>query len=194
MLDIHDVTIAVVGFGYVGLPLTVQFAKKYRVIGFDINKQKIEAYKSGHDITGEVDDDALKASSLELTSDEKELRRCSFIVVAVPTPTNKDTTPDLFPLIGASTIVGRNLSKGSIVVYESTVYPGVTEDVCLPILEKESGMKLGMDFKIGYSPERINPGDKVHRDPLRDGLQRFALGEPVGDFHPLLEGEVLPMC
>ena len=159
----NDMTVAVVGLGYVGLPLAVQFSKKYKVVGFDINKQKINTYKSGHDVTGEVGDDALKQSNILLTSDEKDIRNCSFIVVAVPTPTNKDTTPDLSPLIGASTIVGRNLSKGSIVVYESTVYPGVTEDVCLPILEKESGLKLGKDFKIGYSPERINPGDKVHR-------------------------------
>ena len=163
MLNMNDVAIAVVGLGYVGLPLAVQFSKKYKVIGLDINKQKIDTYKSGHDVTGEVGDDVLKQSSIRLTSDEKDIRNCSFVVVAVPTPTNKDTTPDLSPLIGASTIVGRNLSKGSIVVYESTVYPGVTEDVCLPILEKESGLKLGKDFKIGYSPERINPGDKVHR-------------------------------
>ena len=155
--------VALVGLGYVGMPIAVEFAKHVNVIGFDINKAKIEAYKNGIDPTQEVGDDVIKSSTVEWTSDETKLREAKFIIVAVPTPVNDDTTPDLTPVIGSSEIVGRNLTKGSIVVYESTVYPGVTEETCLPILERESGLKCGMDFKIGYSPERINPGDKVHR-------------------------------
>ncbi len=155
--------LALVGLGYVGMPIAVEFAKHVDVIGFDINKKKIEDYKSGIDPTLEVGDEAIKASSVEWTSDETKLREAKFIIVAVPTPVNDDTTPDLTPVIGSSEIVGRNLTKGAIVVYESTVYPGVTEEICVPILEKESGLKCGVDFKIGYSPERINPGDKVHR-------------------------------
>lgn len=155
--------LALVGLGYVGMPIAVEFAKYINVIGFDINKAKIEAYKNGIDPTLEVGDEAIKASTVEWTSDETKLKEAKFIIVAVPTPVNDDTTPDLTPVIGSSEIVGRNLTKGSIVVYESTVYPGVTEEVCVPILEKESGMKCGVDFKVGYSPERINPGDKVHR-------------------------------
>ena len=156
--------ISLVGLGYVGMPIAVAFANKgVKVIGFDLNKAKIELYKSGIDPTKEVGDDAIKASTVEFTSNEAKLREAKFHIVAVPTPVNLDHTPDLTPVIGASEIVGRNLVKGSIVVYESTVYPGVTEDVCIPILEKESGMKCGIDFKVGYSPERINPGDKVHR-------------------------------
>ena len=155
--------IAVVGLGYVGMPIAVEFAKHIHVIGFDINKAKIEAYKNGTDPTLEVGDEAIKNSSVEWTSDETKLKEAGFVIVAVPTPVNDDTTPDLSPVIGSSEIVGRNLKKGSIVVYESTVYPGVTEEVCVPILERESGLKCGVDFKVGYSPERINPGDKVHR-------------------------------
>ena len=155
--------IALVGLGYVGMPIAVEFAKHVNVIGFDINKAKIEAYKNGIDPTLEVGDEAIKASTVEWTSDETKLKEAKFIIVAVPTPVNDDTTPDLTPVIGSSEIVGRNLTKGSIVVYESTVYPGVTEEVCVPILERESGLKCGVDFKVGYSPERINPGDKVHR-------------------------------
>jgi len=155
--------ISLVGLGYVGMPIAVAFAKKVDVIGFDLNQQKIELYKQGIDPTKEVGDDAIKASSVDFTSDESKLREAKFHIVAVPTPVNADKTPDLAPVIGASEIVGRNLTKGSYVVYESTVYPGVTEDVCIPILEKLSGLKCGEDFKIGYSPERINPGDKVHR-------------------------------
>lgn len=156
--------LALVGLGYVGMPIAVAFANKgLNVIGFDLNKAKIDLYKSGVDPTKEVGDEAIKNCSVEFTCDETRLKDAEFIIVAVPTPVNTDHTPDLTPVIGASTIIGRNLSKGAIVVYESTVYPGVTEDVCLPILEKESGLKCGVDFKIGYSPERINPGDKVHR-------------------------------
>lgn len=156
--------LALVGLGYVGMPIAVAFAQKgLNVIGFDLNKEKIELYKSGVDPTKEVGDETIGNTSVTFTADETDLKRAKFIIVAVPTPVNTDHTPDLTPVIGASEIVGRNLTKGSIVVYESTVYPGCTEDVCIPILEKQSGMKCGVDFKIGYSPERINPGDKVHR-------------------------------
>lgn len=155
--------ISLVGLGYVGMPIAVAFAKKVGVIGFDLNKAKIELYKSGIDPTNEVGNEAIKNTTVEFTADETKLREAKFHIVAVPTPVNDDHTPDLSPVEGASQIVGRNLTKGSIVVFESTVYPGVTEDVCVPILEKESGLKCGVDFKVGYSPERINPGDKVHR-------------------------------
>jgi UDP-N-acetyl-D-galactosamine dehydrogenase len=156
-------SLAVVGLGYVGLPLAYGFSKKINTIGFDINKYKIERYKKGLDVTKEIGDTLLKESMIKFTYDDNELKKCSFIIVAVPTPINEDKTPDLSPVISASKTVGRNLSKGSIVVYESTVYPGVTDDVCVPILEKESGLKCGVDFKVGYSPERINPGDHQHR-------------------------------
>ena len=157
-------SLSLVGLGYVGMPIAVAFAKKgINVIGFDLNKTKIDLYKEGVDPTKEVGDEAIKASTVMFTSDEKSLQNAKFHIVAVPTPVNIDHTPDLAPVIGASEILGRNLTKGSIVVYESTVYPGVTEDVCIPVLEKESGLKCGIDFKVGYSPERINPGDKVHR-------------------------------
>ncbi len=155
--------ISLVGLGYVGMPIAVAFAKKAEVIGYDLNEKKIELYKSGIDPTLEVGDDAIRETTVEFTADESKLREAKFHIVAVPTPVNDDHTPDLTPVEGASRILGRNLTKGSIVVFESTVYPGVTEDVCVPILEKESGLKCGVDFKIGYSPERINPGDKVHR-------------------------------
>lgn len=154
---------ALVGLGYVGMPIAVAFAKKLDVIGFDLNQSKIELYKRGIDPTKEVGDDAVRTTSALFTCDEDALEQAKFFIVAVPTPVNQDHTPDLSPVEGASRIVGRHLSKGSIVVFESTVYPGVTEDICLPILEKESGLVCGKDFKIGYSPERINPGDKVHR-------------------------------
>lgn len=156
--------LALVGLGYVGMPIAVAFAKKgLNVIGFDLNAEKIKLYQSGVDPTKEVGNDVIKTTAVKFTSDENELKKAKFIIVAVPTPVNTDHTPDLTPVIGASEIVGRNLTKGSIVVYESTVYPGCTEDVCIPILERESKLKCGVDFKIGYSPERINPGDKVHR-------------------------------
>lgn len=156
--------LSLVGLGYVGMPIAVTFANKgVDVIGFDLNKAKIELYKKGVDPTKEVGDEAIKNSTVYFTSDEADLQKAKFHIVAVPTPVNTDHTPDLTPVIGASEIVGRNLTKGSYVVFESTVYPGCTEDVCVPILEKESGLKCGVDFKVGYSPERINPGDKVHR-------------------------------
>ena len=156
-------SISLVGLGYVGMPIAVAFAKKVNVIGFDLNAAKIDLYKAGIDPTHEVGDDAIKKTSVHFTADETELQKAKFHIVAVPTPVNQDHTPDLSPVEGASRILGRNLTKGSIVVFESTVYPGVTEDVCVPILEQESGLKCGVDFKIGYSPERINPWDKVHR-------------------------------
>ncbi|WP_226678990.1 nucleotide sugar dehydrogenase [Mesobacillus jeotgali] len=155
--------ISVVGLGYVGMPIAVAFARKVDVIGFDLNKMKIGLYKSGIDPTNEVGNEGIKQTTVDFTSDETKLQEAKFHIVAVPTPINADKTPDLSPVEGASAIIGRNLTKGSIVVYESTVYPGVTEDICIPILEKESGLKCGVDFKVGYSPERINPGDKVHR-------------------------------
>ena len=155
--------IAVIGLGYVGLPLAISFARVADVIGFDISKEKINHYLNGIDVTKEVGNEALKQTTAFFTSDENDLRKAKFHIVAVPTPINNDKTPNLGPIISASEIVGRNLTEGSIVVYESTVYPGVTEEICIPILEKESGLKCGIDFKVGYSPERINPGDKVHR-------------------------------
>ncbi|SFV02769.1 nucleotide sugar dehydrogenase [Butyrivibrio sp. INlla21] len=157
-------SLSLVGLGYVGMPIAHAFAKKgINVIGFDLNKEKIELYKSGIDPTNEVGNEEIKNTKIHFTADEIELKKAKFHIVAVPTPVNNDHTPDLTPVIGASEIIGRNMVKGSIVVYESTVYPGCTEDVCIPILEKESGLKCGKDFKVGYSPERINPGDKVHR-------------------------------
>lgn len=155
--------ISLVGLGYVGMPIAVAFSKKVKVVGYDLNEKKIELYKNGIDPTNEVGNEAIKNCTVEFTADETKLKEAKFHIVAVPTPVNDDHTPDLSPVEGASEILGRNLTKGSVVVYESTVYPGVTEDVCIPILERESGLKCGVDFKIGYSPERINPGDKVHR-------------------------------
>jgi len=155
--------ISVVGLGYVGLPLAVAFAKVADVVGFDISREKVEQYHKGIDATKEVGDQAVQETTAFLTWEEKHLKDCKFHIVAVPTPIRADKVPDLTAVKSASRTVGRNLTKGSIVVYESTVYPGVTEDICLPILEEESGLKCGVDFKIGYSPERINPGDKVNR-------------------------------
>lgn len=160
----NEESLSLVGLGYVGMPIAVEFAKRgVKVIGFDLNATKIKMYKEGIDPTHEVGDEVIKNTSVNFTSDEKMLQTAKFHIVAVPTPVNDDHTPDLTPVEGASRILGRNLTKGSVVVFESTVYPGVTEEVCVPILEKESGLKCGVDFKIGYSPERINPGDKVHR-------------------------------
>lgn len=154
--------LALIGLGYVGMPIAVEFAKHVKVIGFNHNENRIRQYKSGIDPTHEVGNEAISKTTVDFTSDETRLREARFLIVAVPTPINSDHTPDLEPVENASRIIGRNLTPGSIVVYESTVYPGVTEDICIPILEKESGLKCGVDFKIGYSPERINPGDKVH--------------------------------
>lgn len=155
--------LSLIGLGYVGLPIAVAFAKKINVIGFDMNQEKISLYKKGIDPTKEVGNEEISATTVDFSSDENRLKEARFHIVAVPTPVNSDHTPDLQPVISASHTLGRNLQKGSIVVYESTVYPGVTEDICVPILEKESGLQCGDDFKVGYSPERINPGDKVHR-------------------------------
>lgn len=155
--------VALVGLGYVGMPIAVAFAKKIDVIGFDLNKEKVNLYKNGIDPTKEVGDKVIGDTTVMFTSDENDLDKAKFFIVAVPTPVNDDHTPDLTPVEGASQIVGRHLSSGSVVVFESTVYPGVTEEICVPILERESGLVCGKDFKVGYSPERINPGDKIHR-------------------------------
>lgn len=155
--------LSLVGLGYVGMPIAVAFARKLSVIGFDLNKEKINLYQSGSDPTKEVGDEVIQNTSISFTSDASRLMEAKFHIVAVPTPVNDDHTPDLLPIKGACRILGQNLSKGSIVVFESTVYPGVTEDICIDILERESGLRCGKDFKVGYSPERINPGDKVHR-------------------------------
>lgn len=160
----NNILVAVVGLGYVGMPIAVEFDKRgVNVIGFDINPEKIENYKKGIDITEEVGNEVLSKSKVYFTSKEDELKKADFYIVAVPTPVNNDHTPDLSLVENASHIVGRNIKKNSIVVFESTVYPGVTEEICVPIIEKESGLVCGVDFKIGYSPERINPGDKIHR-------------------------------
>lgn len=153
--------LALVGLGYVGMPIAVEFAKHVPVIGFDINEKRIDEYKNGIDSTNEVGD-AIRKTTVDFTADPARLKESKFIIVAVPTPVNDDNTPDLRPVEGASKTVGQNMAPGSIVVFESTVYPGVTEDICVPIIEKESGLKCGVDWKIGYSPERINPGDRVH--------------------------------
>ena len=155
--------LSLIGLGYVGMPIAVAFAKKIDVIGFDLNEHKIDLYRSGFDPTHEVGNQAIRKTTIDFTSDETKLRNAKFHIVAVPTPVNDDHTPNLRSVEGASEVLGRNLTKGSVVVFESTVYPGVTEDICVPILERESGLNCGVDFKIAYSPERINPGDKVHR-------------------------------
>ncbi len=155
--------VSIIGLGYVGLPLAISFAKKAEVIGFDINKSKVEQYLSGVNVTKEVGDEAIQQTTAFFTWEETHLKDAKFHIIAVPTPINRDKTPDLKPIIGACKILGNNLSKGSIIVFESTVYPGVTENICVSIIEKESGLKCGLDFKVGYSPERINPGDKIHR-------------------------------
>ncbi len=186
--------LAVIGLGYVGMPIAVAFAKKISVVGFDLNREKIEQYKSGHDVTCEVGDEEISKTSVAFTCDPAALRDAKFHIVAVPTPINQDKTPDLYPVESASRILGQNLTKGSIVVYESTVYPGVTEDICVPILEKESGLTCGIDFKVGYSPERINPGDKVHRlENIRkivSGMDEDALFEIAKVYELVIEAGV----
>ena len=189
--------LAVVGLGYVGMPIAVEFAKKVDVIGFDTNSAKIELYDSGIDPTNEVGNDAIKNTTVFFTSDENKLKEAKFFIVAVPTPVNTDHTPDLSPVEGASEVVGRNLQKGSIVVFESTVYPGVTEDVCIPILEKCSGLKCGADFKVGYSPERINPGDRVHTltniRKIVSGIDKQALEEIKDIYDMVIEAGTYPV-
>lgn len=155
--------LSLVGLGYVGMPIAVAFARKIKVVGFDLNEEKIKLYQNGVDPTNEVGDEVIRNTTVDFTADPAKLKEAKFHIVAVPTPVNSDHSPDLTPVEGASRILGQNLTRGSVVVFESTVYPGVTEDICVPILEKESGLKCGVDFKIGYSPERINPGDKIHR-------------------------------
>ena len=193
-----EAAISLVGLGYVGMPLAVAFAGKgIKVIGFDINRHRIELYKSGIDPTHEIGDDVISDTSVDFTADELRLREAKFHIVAVPTPINQDHTPDLAPVESASRVVGRNLTNGSIVVYESTVYPGVTEDVCVPILERESGLKCGVDFKIGYSPERINPGDKVHRlENIRkivSGMDAETLEEIRNVYNIVIEAGTYPV-
>ena len=166
--------ISLVGLGYVGMPIAVAFSSKANVIGFDINEDKIELYKSGIDPTKEVGDKVISISKVDFTADETKLQEAKFHIVAVPTPVLDDHTPDLSPVESASKVLGRNLVPGSVVVYEFTVYPGVTEEICVPILEHESGLKCGKDFKVGYSPERINPGDKVHS--VRKRLSKIVSG------------------
>lgn len=189
--------ISLVGLGYVGMPIAVAFAKKVSVIGYDLNQEKINLYKKGIDPTNEVGNTAIRESSVEFTSDETKLKEAKFHIIAVPTPVNTDHTPDLSPVEGASRILGRNLSKGSVVVYESTVYPGVTENVCIPILEEESGLKCGVDFKVGYSPERINPGDKKHRleniIKIVSGIDQEALCEIKDVYDLVIEAGTYPV-
>ena len=186
--------LSLVGLGYVGMPIAVAFARKIKVVGFDLNAAKIDLYKSGVDPTNEVGDDVIKNTTVEFTADPSKLREAKFHIVAVPTPVNDAHTPDLTPVEGASRILGQNLTKGSIVVFESTVYPGVTEDICVPILEKESGLKCGVDFKIGYSPERINPGDKVHRletiTKIVSGMDEETLNEVAHIYELVVEAGV----
>lgn len=194
----REATLSLIGLGYVGMPIAVSFAKKgINVIGFDLNKEKIELFKSGVDPTREVGDETIKSTTVHFTADETELQKAKFHIIAVPTPVNTDHTPDLTPVIGASEIIGRNLAPGSIVVYESTVYPGCTEDVCIPILERESGLKCGVDFKVGYSPERINPGDKVHRleniHKIVSGIDEEALKEIKAVYDLVIEVGTYPV-
>ena len=189
--------LSLIGLGYVGMPIAVALPKKVNVIGFDLNAEKIALYKKGIDPTNEVGDEEIKNTSVEFTADESRLKEAKFHIVAVPTPVNQDHTPDLSPVEGASEILGRNLVKGSIVVFESTVYPGVTEDVCVPILEKYSGLKCGTDFKVGYSPERINPGDKVHRlENIRkivSGMDKESLEEIKNVYDLVIEAGTFPV-
>lgn len=186
--------IAVVGMGYVGLPLAAAFAKQIKVIGFDIDRDRINLYKSGIDPTKEIGDEAIQATSIDFSADERDLKQAVFYVVAVPTPVDRYNVPDLSPLRSASGIVGRNLNKGSIVVFESTVYPGATEEVCVPILEAESGLTCGVDFKVGYSPERINPGDKVNRlentVKIVSGMDEESLNEIALTYELVIEAGV----
>lgn len=186
--------LSLVGLGYVGMPIAVAFARKIQVIGFDLNAAKIDLYKSGIDPTNEVGNEVIKKTAVAFTADASKLKEAKFHIVAVPTPVNDDHTPDLSPVEGASRILGQNLTKGSIVVFESTVYPGVTEDICVPILEKESGLKCGVDFKVGYSPERINPGDKVHRletiTKIVSGMDEETLDEVAHVYELVVEAGV----
>ena len=186
--------LALIGLGYVGMPIAVAFSKKVKVIGFNHNQSRIDQYKAGIDPTNEVGNEAISQCTVDFTADETRLKEAKFIIVAVPTPVYDNHLPDLTPVENASRIAGRNLTKGAIVVYESTVYPGVTEEVCVPILEKESGMKCGVDFKVGYSPERINPGDKVHRlesiTKIVSGMDEETLDEVAHVYELVVEAGV----
>lgn len=187
-------SLAVIGLGYVGMPLAIAFADHINVTGFDLNKEKISLYKSGIDPTNEVGNEKIQKTTINFTTDEQQLQYASFHIIAVPTPITQDKTPDFGPIIGASTILGRNLAPGSIIVYESTVYPGVTEDICIPILEKESGLTCGIDFKVGYSPERINPGDKIHRleniKKIVSGMDQETLNEIASVYELIIKAGV----
>lgn len=187
-------SLAVIGLGYVGMPLAIAFADHINVTGFDLNKEKISLYKSGIDPTNEVGNEKIQKTTINFTTDEQQLQYASFHIIAVSTPINQDKTPDFGPIIGASTILGRNLAPGSIIVYESTVYPGVTEDICIPILEKESGLTCGIDFKVGYSPERINPGDKIHRleniKKIVSGMDQETLNEIASVYELIIKAGV----
>lgn len=191
-------SLSLVGLGYVGMPIAHAFAEKgINVIGFDLNSEKIELYKAGIDPTKEIGDEGIKNTKIHFTSDEKDLRKAKFHIVAVPTPVNTDHTPNLAPVIEASEMIGRNLVPNAVVVYESTVYPGCTEHVCIPILERESGLKCGRDFKVGYSPERINPGDKVHRliniRKIVSGIDGEALREIQAVYNLVIEAGTYPV-
>ena len=187
-------TLSVIGLGYVGMPLAIAFAEHVNVTGFDLNKEKIFLYKSGIDPTNEVGNEKIQKTTINFTTSEEQLKNANFHIIAVPTPINQDKTPDFSPIIGASTILGRNLTPGSIIVYESTVYPGVTEDICIPILEKTSGLKCGVDFKVGYSPERINPGDKLHRleniKKIVSGIDQETLNEIASVYELVIKAGV----
>ena len=189
--------LAVVGLGYVGMPIAVAFAKKVEVIGYDRNKEKIKAYRLGEDVTNEVGDKELKETTVTFTENPKELEEAGFVIVAVPTPINLDKTPNLTPVEEASKTVGKYIKKGTIVVYESTVYPGVTEDICIPILERESGLTCGVDFKVGYSPERINPGDRKHRlsniKKVVSGMDKETLEEVKNVYNLVIEAGTVPV-
>ncbi|WP_298564148.1 nucleotide sugar dehydrogenase [uncultured Phascolarctobacterium sp.] len=187
-------TLSVIGLGYVGMPLAIAFAEHVNVTGFDLNKEKIFLYKSGIDPTNEVGNEKIQKTTINFTTSEEQLKNANFHIIAVPTPINQDKTPDFSLIIGASTILGRNLTPGSIIVYESTVYPGVTEDICIPILEKTSGLKCGVDFKVGYSPERINPGDKLHRleniKKIVSGIDQETLNEIASVYELVIKAGV----
>ena len=196
ILEQKEIQVAVVGLGYVGLPLAVAFAEHVPTIGFDINAAKINLYKQGIDPTEELGPERIKTAKVDFTADPQRLREANFVVVAVPTPVNSDCTPDLTPVEQATALVGQHLSKGTIVVFESTVWPGVTEDICMPILERESGLKCGVDFKIAYSPERINPGDKVHRlatiKKIVSGMDAETLQAVTAMYSRIIEAGVFP--
>ena len=189
--------LALVGLGYVGMPIAVAFARKVKVIGFDLNQEKIRSYQNGKDPTREVGNEAIAGTSVFFTSNEQDLDHAMFFIVAVPTPVNQDKTPNLDPVLSASVTVGRHIRKGAIVVFESTVYPGVTEDLCVPVIERESGLVCGKDFKIGYSPERINPGDKVHRlENIRkivSGMDEESLEEIRNVYNLVIEAGTVPV-